>query len=195
MEIYRKFEQPPAWALKEIQAGRLKGKSDINPQWRIEALTELFGICGIGWYFEIQNQWTEVGGNNEKAAFVNIHLFIKQNNEWSKPIPGTGGSSFVANEKNGLYTSDECYKMALTDALSVACKMLGIASKIYNGTKYDAKQEQINKPVNTKLWLNPNTPQWNDAIKYLKEGHKIEEIEKKYSISLVNREKLISEAI
>jgi len=52
-----------------------------------------------------------------------------------------------------------------------------------------------NEPKPAKKYLNPNTPQWTYAIKYLKEGHKIEEIEKKYSISLANREKLISEAI
>ena len=32
IELYKKHEKPPVWALKEIQAGRLKGKSDINPQ-------------------------------------------------------------------------------------------------------------------------------------------------------------------
>ena len=45
---------------------------------------------------------------------------------------------FVANETKGLYTSDEAYKMALTDALSVACKALGMGADVYwhGGTKY-----------------------------------------------------------
>ena len=50
----------------------------------------------------------------------------------------------VANEKNGLYTSDECYKMALTDAISVACKALGFGADVYWGadrTKYTPQQE------------------------------------------------------
>lgn len=38
---------------------------------------------------------------------------------------------FVSLEKNGLHTSDECFKMALTDAISVACKALGIGADIY----------------------------------------------------------------
>ena len=48
-------------------------------------------------------------------------------------------------EKSGTYTSDECYKMALTDAISVACKSLGMGADIYWGqdsTKYDARPEQ-----------------------------------------------------
>ena len=51
----------------------------------------------------------------------------------------------MAKEKNGLYTSDECFKMALTDAISVACKALGFGADIYwaNGrTKYTAQNPQ-----------------------------------------------------
>lgn len=141
MEIYELARQCPANALKPIQAGRLKGKSDINPMWRIKRLTELFGACGFGWYYEIARQWLETGANGETAAFVNINLYVKQGDEWSKPIPGTGGSAFIAKEKNGLFTSDECFKMALTDAISVACKALGFAADVYwesDSTKYSS---------------------------------------------------------
>ena len=63
------------------------------------------------------------------------------NGEWTEAIEGTGGSSFVANEKNGLYTSDECFKMAYTDALSVACKSLGMGADVYWGdSKYNSNQ-------------------------------------------------------
>ena len=34
-------------------------------------------------------------------------------------------------ESKGAYVSDECYKMALTDALSVAMKALGVAADVY----------------------------------------------------------------
>ena len=145
MTIYEQVKTCPQNALKPIMAGRLKGKSDINPMWRIKALTELFGACGIGWYYEIDRQWTEQGANGEIAAYCNISLYIKQGENWSKPIKGTGGSMFVASERNGLYTSDECYKMALTDAISVACKALGFAADVYwqaDCTKYDQMREQ-----------------------------------------------------
>lgn len=140
MQIYNAVRECPQNALRAITAGRLKGKSDINPMWRIKALTEQFGACGIGWFYEITKQWTEDGANGEKAAFVNINLYIKHGDEWSKPIQGTGGSAFIAAERNGLYTSDECYKMALTDAISVACKALGFAADVYwaqDNTKYN----------------------------------------------------------
>lgn len=143
MQIYNNVRKVPDNAVRPIEAGRLKGKSDINPMWRIKVLTEQFGPCGIGWYSEILKEWLETGASGEIAAFVNINLYIKVDGEWSKPIPGIGGSMFVANERNGLYVSDECYKMAYTDAISVACKALGVGADVYwdkDTTKYTGKQ-------------------------------------------------------
>ena len=145
LKLYNAVRKCPENALKEIKAGRLKGMSDINPMWRIQMLTEQFGICGIGWYYDIVRQWTEQGANGETAAFVNINLYIKNDGEWSKPIQGNGGSMLIANERSGAHTSDECYKMALTDAISVACKALGFAADVYwqaGRTKYSADEEQ-----------------------------------------------------
>jgi len=102
-------------------------------------------MCGIGWKYSITKQWLETGGTGEMAAFVNIDLFVKVDGEWSEAIPGTGGSAFVANERNGPYVSDECFKMALTDAISVSCKALGFGADVYwdkDKTKYN-KPEQI----------------------------------------------------
>lgn len=140
LEFYERARVVPEEAKKEIKAGRLKGFTDINPMWRIKKLTELFGPCGIGWYVSIDKQWVEQVGN-EICAFVNISLYVRCGEEWSKPIAGTGGSKLATQEKSGIYVSDECYKMAYTDALSVACKALGIGADVYfsaDRTKYDA---------------------------------------------------------
>lgn len=145
LEIWDKVKQPPEQYLKKITAGRLKGKTDINPQWRYKAMTEIFGICGIGWKYEIIRLWNEPGSNGQIFAFSEIKLYIRFNNTWSDPIPGIGGSMLVAKESNGLHSSDEGYKMATTDALSVAMKMLGIAADIYaglwDGGKYKVNEE------------------------------------------------------
>lgn len=150
MLIYKAVRSCPQEALKPITGGRLNGKSDINPMWRIKALTEQFGPCGIGWYYDVTRQWLERGEGDTVAAFCNISLYIKWGDEWSKPIQGTGGSAFVAKERGGLYTSDECFKMALTDAISVACKALGFAADVYwsaDRTKYDTQPVDTVPPV------------------------------------------------
>ena len=158
LKVYDKLRVVPKEAKKEIQAGRLKGKTDINPMWRIKALTDTFGICGFGWKYEITDKRLEKGGGEEISAFVDINLYIKMDDTWSDPIPGTGGSSFVAKEKNGLYTSDECFKMALTDAISVSCKALGVGADVYwdkDATKYDRKEsESKSPPTETSKELN-----------------------------------------
>jgi hypothetical protein len=140
IKIYDKLSKPDPLSLKPITGGRLKGKTDINPQWRYRAMTEMFGLCGIGWKYTIDRQWTEPGANGEVLAFVNISVYVKHDGMWSEAIPGTGGSTLIAKEKESMYNSDEAFKMATTDALSVAMKMLGVASAIYagqwDGTKY-----------------------------------------------------------
>ena len=146
LSVYNRVRSVPPTALKTIGAGRLKGMSDINPVWRIKVMTEVFGVCGFGWKYEITKQWNESYGNEVKT-FCNINLYVKVDGEWSDPIPGTGGSSFVAMERNGAYVSDEGNKMALTDALSVAMKSLGVAADVYFakdadfGTKYAINEQ------------------------------------------------------
>ena len=149
LELYNKYKQPPQWALKQITGGRLKGMTDIKPQWRIDVLTETFGICGFGWYPEIVRQWIETSPTGEMVANTQINLYVYKNGEWSKPIPAVGGAMLVAKEKNGPYTSDEAYKMSYTDALSVACKQLGIAGDIYRGNSGHSKYETSIEPEKT----------------------------------------------
>lgn len=153
MQIYNKARAVPEEAKKSIIAGRLKGMTDINPMYRIKTLTEIFGPCGVGWWYEITNkQIIDDPITNQRAAFMDILLYYIDpfSGEPSQGIPGTGGAAFVTQERNGAYLSDECFKMALTDALSVACKALGVAADVYwakDRTKYTAPEETPQKPA------------------------------------------------
>lgn len=155
LSVYNKLRKVPPTALKTIGAGRLKGMSDVNPMFRIKILTEFFGVCGFGWKYEVTRQWTETYGNEIKG-FCNINLYVKMNGEWSEPIFGTGGSSFVTMERSGAYVNDEVFKMALTDALSVAMKSLGVAADVYFskdadlGTKYAINEQAANGQLPTQ---------------------------------------------
>lgn len=150
-EIYEKTRKPDRWALKTIQAGRLKGKTDINPQWRYEMMDKHFGLCGIGWKYELNDYRVESGANNEVILFVSVKLYIKQDDKWSEAIPGFGGSMLIEREKNGMHNNDEALKMAVTDALSVACKMLGLGADVYagrmDGDKYQKPTPQEKTPA------------------------------------------------
>lgn len=154
LDLYNKVRTVPQEACKGFSNGSFSG-TDINPMWRIKTLTEHFGVCGIGWYIDEVDRWTETV-EGEQLVFVKIHLYIKDNGEWSKPIVGIGGNKTlqIFPAKNGRpetrRVSDESYKMAYTDAISVACKALGFGGDIYwqnDPTKYaryynDTPQEQ-----------------------------------------------------
>lgn len=132
--------RPPKSALKQIKGGRLSGMTDINPQWRYKAMHDVFGQCGSGWKYEIARIWSEDGANGQVFLFAHIHVYVKDGGEWSAPIPGIGGSMLLETQKGSLHHNDEAVKMAVTDALSVALKMLGVGSDIYmgrwDGSKY-----------------------------------------------------------
>lgn len=147
ISIYESLARPPKDALREIQAGKLKGKTDINPQWRYKVMTEKFGLIGVGWKYEVQKLWTEQGAGGEVLAFAQVAVFVKDGENWSDPIEGIGGSKLVALEKERPVSNDEGYKMAVTDAFSTALKMLGVAADIYagrwDGSKYRDTPDQL----------------------------------------------------
>lgn len=147
ISIYESLSRPPKDALKEIWGGKLKGMTDINPQWRYKVMTEKFGLIGVGWKYEVQKLWTEQGAGGEVLAFARVAVFVKDGENWSDPIEGIGGSKLVALEKGAPVSNDEGYKMAVTDAFSTALKMLGVAADIYagrwDGSKYRDTPDQL----------------------------------------------------
>lgn len=158
LKVYEQVRNVPDNAKKTIAGGRLKGMTDINPMWRIKTLTETFGMAGIGWYYAITNKEIIEGTEDTSIAIVDINLYVRdEEGNWSMPIQGTGGSSFKSYQAKSIYVNDECYKMALTDALSVACKALGIGADVYwqkDVTKYD--ETNYNKPSQAKQQQKPN---------------------------------------
>ena len=186
LSIYERVRSVPTEAKKAIEAGRLKGKSDINPMWRIKKLTEVFGPVGFGWYTEVIKTWTEVDENSDVAVFVDINLFVKKDGEWSKPIYGNGGNKLISHERkyeSGTqvlvpYLDDDAYKKAYTDAISVAAKALGVGADVYfekDVTKYDTAQSQ-SEPVQAQVagtpvpevkpTLSPSVKTWKQAIAF-----------------------------
>lgn len=135
--LWNKYALPPKEALKPFDNGTFKG-TDISPVWRIRCLTEEFGPCGTGWYADIVDRWREECGDIV-MTFVTVKLYVRNGAEWSAPITATGGNKML--RKKGGVPSDEAYKMAYTDALGGACKMLGIGGSVYwekGYSKYEA---------------------------------------------------------
>ena len=154
LSLFAACREVPDNAKKAIIGGRLKGKTDINPLWRIKKLTEMFGPCGVGWKTTDEKYHTEkCESTGEIAVFCTLRLqYVEpETHEWSAPIFGIGGSMLIALESGYtadgkktkvLYLDDEAYKKANTDAISVACKQLGMGASVYweqDNTKYTGR--------------------------------------------------------
>lgn len=224
MTIYDLGREVPDDAKRSIDEGRMKGKTNINTQWRLKRLTEIFGPVGRNWYYRVTRQWTEeASATGEIAAFVNIELYVKFPGEtgWSMPIEGSGGNILLKKEGSGkLYLNDEAFKMATSDAISVAAKQLGIGADVYfaeDRNKYDAPTKEkaakpaerqaayaqkggLSSPSETrKPELNPLSKSWNSAVAKAAGSRNSDEvlrrnIEKTYNISDRYFEQLMQEA-
>lgn len=165
MQIYNYAREVPTEAKRTIAGGKLKGFTDINPMWRIRVLTELFGPCGFGWKVVSPRYWTEPGASGEVMAYCELGLSYVLDGNWSDPVMGIGGAMAVSSNKNGLQSSDEAYKGAYTDAISVCCKMLGIGASVYwerGETKYSNSAKEDSQPREKQPA--PGAPQWVCAV-------------------------------
>ncbi len=145
MSLWDAVARPPESALSEIKGGRMSGKTDIKPQWRLQVMTEQLGPCGKGWGYEIEKIWTEPGPDGQLFAFVFVHVWIAG---FEQTVPGVGGAMLVEKEKNGLHCDDDAFKKALTDGIGVAMRALGVAADIYLG-KSDGGTYRQSIPADT----------------------------------------------
>ena len=191
LAIYNQVRSVPEDAKSPISGGPMKGKTNVNPMWRIQKLTELFGPCGEGWKVEQVSRWTESTGQGEVAIFCEVNLYVKIGGQWSSPVFGQGGNMLMRRSTewvNGqqvsvVHIDDEAYKKAYTDAISVACKALGFAADVYykeDETKYgtfrsDAPAEhQVTQEATreNQAWpwtqgfkeITPGAPNWKASV-------------------------------
>lgn len=154
--IYEQLRAVPKEAQKTFSNGNIKNFTDINPMWRIKRLTEIFGPCGVGWYWG-EPQFKREDNGDTVTIHCKVALYIKVEGEWSQPIWGVGGNTLQYITKEGYYkVTDEAYKMAYTDACGIAAKQLGLGADIWfahDKTKYTAqdKTQEEKRPAKTKV--------------------------------------------
>lgn len=197
MRIYNAAREVPEEAKKKISGGNLNGMTDINPMWRIMKLTEMFGPCGIGWKPVSPRFWTEPGANGEILAFCEAGIVYREGDVWADPVIGIGGSKLIARNKNGLQSSDEAYKMAYTDAISVCCKLLGFGASVYwerGETKYSDRNNSAEKQQDPGTHKNPPQKKDNtESIKCFVCGNLIEPV--KNGDKTISAEKIVSRSM
>lgn len=179
MTIYNASRSVPSGAVKKIGAGAYgkAGLSDINPQWRIEKMTELFGACGFGWTWEPVECWTDNG-------FCYAHIIVQymmENGEYSKPIHGYGGTVM------GRMDDSDLYKSTITDAVSNALRYLGIGADVWYKPGNSSEQNQFDTKYSAPPQIKMATAEQIDKICTLFDQPRLESMLKHYRISEVSK--------
>ena len=177
MRVYSAVRAVPQSAVKPIKGGSYgaAGLSDINPQWRIERMTELFGPVGTGWTWE-PVEVTEREG--VLYGHVVVRYYDKDGNE-SKPIHGYGGTKFGGRDDSDIY------KSTMTDAVSNALRYLGVGADVWYKPDRAGDQQQYD----TKYSAPPEmaqtiTDDQKDSISKLVSADEWLKLEEKYGTDL-----------
>ena len=165
-------------ALKGFTKGGGFTGTDINPTWRMERMTEVFGPVGWGWGYEVTNRRTEM----MKAKKGDVQVVFVTVRCWYVPVgeepawPKTDGVTDRRNPPlNALWTGeqdggtevslapDEVYKQAITDGFGKTSAQVGLASAIYRGkwddSKYKEDQERFSLMEGVKKYLEVLVPE------------------------------------
>ena len=164
MGVYDVARKVPSNAIKKISGGAYgaAGLSDVNPQWRIERMTEIFGTIGDGWVWEPVEQWVE---NGVHYAHVVVQ-YKKADGEYSLPVHGYGGT------KVGSKDDSDLLKSSFTDAISNALRYLGVgadvwysAGKSVEQNQFDTKYSSPPAPMKTQTQKCQTEPKKNNTTK------------------------------
>lgn len=142
-KVWKQVEIVPRLATSVIEGGRLRGMTSINPVWKIKTMTEIFGQCGVGWKYSIEDERYHAVGDEEFYT-VKISLQYQVEDKWSEPLYGVGTSKIRGKEKNGFFNDTNYAKKAITSALSTPFKLLGFGANIYfqEGDKEDQPDDE-----------------------------------------------------
>ncbi|HMT13106.1 MAG TPA: hypothetical protein PKE19_00010 [Aestuariivirga sp.] len=113
------------------------GGTAIKPMWSIKTMTEQFGPCGEGWGIDAPTFQIMPGTDGETMVFCTVTVW---HGSKECKTPGVGGDRVVGKNRNGMFSDDESFKKAYTDAVTNALKFLGVGADIHmglwDGSKY-----------------------------------------------------------
>ena len=163
MWVYDLGRSVPDDAIKPISGGTYAkaGLSDVNTQWRIQRMTEIFGPCGSGWNWTPVEVWTDHG-----CVFAHVTVAYRtQDGSMSDPIHGYGGTILGGD-------NSDIYKKTFTDAIGNALRYLGIGADVWykqgsGKNQFDTKYSVPQTPA-PKAEGSPADPKYSPATEVQK---------------------------
>ena len=140
LRLWNRLKRTDPRATKPFtRAGGFRG-TQIDPAWRLQAMTEAFGPIGQGWGYE-QVEWTIV----ERMVFACVRVWYRDPDTGEKCFSGPqwGGTELMRRRRDGSEEpNDEAFKMSVTDALGKCLLQLGLAADVYLGLFDDSKYRE-----------------------------------------------------
>jgi len=140
LALWKVLKRTDPKATKPFQrAGGFRG-TQIDPAWRLQMMTEIFGPVGKGWGYE-QLEWTIA----ERMVFICCRVWYIDPETGEKFFTGPqwGGTEMVRRSRDGSERpDDECFKMSMTDAIGKCMLQIGLAADIYLGMFDDSKYRE-----------------------------------------------------
>lgn len=138
LSLWNKLKRTDPKATKPFTRSGFRG-TQIDPTWRYQMLTEVFGPCGTGWGYDIVD--TQV---HDGLVFVGARLwYVDEAGTRRESGVQYGGDVLFKHRKEGPPApNDEAFKMAVTDAVGKAALLLGLAADVYMGQFDDSKYRE-----------------------------------------------------
>jgi hypothetical protein len=139
LALWNRLRRPDPRATKPFTRARAGSRgTPIDPTWRLQVMTELFGPIGQGWGYE-QLDWTV----QERMVFVCARAWYRdpETGTIHHTGPQWGGTEIIRRRAGaGAATpNDECFKTAITVALGKCLQELGLAADVHLGQFEDSK--------------------------------------------------------
>jgi hypothetical protein len=140
MDLWDLLKRTDPKATKPFQRpGGFRG-TQIDPAWRLQRMTEVFGPVGKGWGYD-QLEWTIA----ERMIFICCRVWYLDPQTGEKLFTGPqwGGNELVRVSRDGKERpDDEGFKMAITDAVGKCMLQVGLAADVYLGLFDDSKYRE-----------------------------------------------------
>ena len=139
LKLWESLERTEKKHTKNFNRAGFKGTA-ISPAYTCKKLTEAFGPCGSGWKF-VQEDEKYVEGHTLSNGDKSIIHVVRGHLEYQCPVTGEkcetgpqyGHTVFVGENRNGVFTDDECQKKSVTDCLGKCAVLLGCSADVYLG--------------------------------------------------------------
>ncbi len=146
LQFWKDVSTPdPKYTKNFNRGGGFKGTA-TNTQYQVMKATEMFGMNGAGWGYEITKEEYVTGGPLRAGGNVIVHVvrgFVwyidPGSGERLQTSEQYGQTTFVGENKNGVFTDEEAPKKSTTDMLLKCLSLLGFSADIFLGLWDDNK--------------------------------------------------------